>query len=126
LSTRSIGSGESEKPPLPDIDRPEVKKPEVKTEPVAKEPVSTSELSDEKVEKAKRLARTIINDIYLYNSAKLDAAIRNNNFYAVFAPELKEGKKLYDQRILPEVRLIADFYKEAIENFISARKKALS
>jgi predicted Zn finger-like uncharacterized protein len=116
----------TEKPPRPDAGRPEVKRPEVKTDIVVKEPVSASELSDEKVEKAKRLARTIINDIYLYNSAKLDESVRNNNFYAVFAPDLKEGKKLYDQRILPEVRHIADFYKEAIENFISARKKALS
>lgn len=120
------GEEKVEEPPRPDIDRAQVKKPEVKTEPVAKEPVSASGFSDEKVEKAKRLARTIINDIYLYNSAKLDAAIRNNNFYSVFAPELREGKKLYDQRILPEVRHIADFYKEAIENFISARKKAIS
>ena len=120
------GEEKAEKPPRPDADRPEVKKPEIKREPVAKEPVSASAASDEKVEKAKRLARTIINDVYLYNSAKLDESVRNNNFYAVFAPELKEGKKLYDHRILPEVRLIADFYKEAIENFISARKKALS
>lgn len=82
--------------------------------------------TDEKIEKAKRLARTIINDIYLYNSAKLDASVRNDNFYSVFAPELKEGKKLYDNRIPQEVRNISDFYKEAIENFISARKKALS
>jgi len=120
------GEEKAEKPPQPEADRPELKEPEVEGEPVAKEPVSTSGVSDEKVEKAKRLARTIINDIYLYNSAKLDASVRNDNFYAVFAPELKEGKKLYNQRILPEVRLIADFYKEAIENFISARKKALS
>lgn len=120
------GEEKAEKPPRPDVDLSAVKKPEVKTETIAKEPVSAPGLSDEKVEKAKRLARTIINDIYLYNSAKLDEAIRNDNFYAVFAPELKEGKKLYDQRILPEVRHIADFYKEAIENFISARKKALS
>jgi predicted Zn finger-like uncharacterized protein len=121
-----LGEEKLEKPPRPDAGRPEVKGPEVKGETVAKEPVSTPGVSEEKVEKAKRLARTIINDIYLYNSAKLDESVRNNNFYTVFAPDLKEGKKLYDQRILPEVRLIADFYKEAIENFISTRKKALS
>jgi predicted Zn finger-like uncharacterized protein len=121
-----LGEEKLEKLPRPDAGRPEVKGPEVKGETVAKEPVSTPGVSEEKVEKAKRLARTIINDIYLYNSAKLDESVRNNNFYTVFAPDLKEGKKLYDQRILPEVRLIADFYKEAIENFISTRKKALS
>jgi predicted Zn finger-like uncharacterized protein len=123
---RAKDGGKTEEPPRSDAAPSEVKKPEVKGEPATKGPVSPPGVSDEKVEKAKRLARTIINDIYLYNSAKLDDSIRNDNFYTVFAPELKEGKKLYDQRILPEVRLIADFYKEAIENFISTRKKALS
>ncbi len=82
--------------------------------------------TDERIERAKRLARTIINDIYLYNTAKLDDSLRKNNFYAVFAPELKEGKKLYDLRIPQEIRNIGDFYKEAIENFLSAKKKTLS
>ncbi len=93
-------------------------------ETVIKEQLQTS--TDERVEKAKRLARTVINDIYIYNAAKLDESVRNDNFYTVFASELKEGKKLYDQRVPQEVRLVTDFYKEAIESFISARKKALS
>lgn len=126
LSEARGGEEKTEKPSPPVAAPPEIMKPEFKGETTQKEPVPTSAASDEKIEKAKRLARTIINDIYLYNSAKLDESVRNNSFYDVFAPELKEGKKLYDHRILPEVRLIADFYKEAIENFISSRKKALS
>ncbi len=114
-----------EKPPMPETGGAAAKKPELREEAVVKGPVPTSPASDERVEKAKRLARTIINDIYLYNAAKLDASIRNDNFYTVFESDLREGKKLYDQRVLPEVRLIADFYKEAIDNFISSRKKAL-
>ena len=120
------GEEKAEKPPQSDADRPLVKAPETKTEAPAKAPAPGSGATDEKIEKAKRLARTIINDIYLYNSAKLDESVRNDNFYAVFAPDLKEGKKLYDQRILPEIRLLGDFYKEAVENFISTRKKTLS
>lgn len=79
--------------------------------------------SDEKIEKAKRLARTIINDIHLYNVAKVEAAIKAGDFYAVFASEVKEGKKLYDNRIPQEVRDVFDYYREAIENFIAARKR---
>lgn len=78
--------------------------------------------TDERIEKAKRLARTIINDIYLYNSAKVDSSLRNDNFYAVFANEIREGQKLYDNRIPQEIRNIHNYYKEAIENFLSARK----
>jgi len=116
----------AEKPPQPEADRVRVRAPEMKSEAPVSAPAPVSSAADEKIERAKRLARTIINDIYLYNVAKLDEAVRNDNFYAVFASELREGKKLYDQRILPEVRLMGDFYKEAVENFISTRKKALS
>jgi CheY-like chemotaxis protein len=80
---------------------------------------------DEAVERARRLARTIINDIYLYNSAKVDEAVRRGNFYTVFASEVREGKKLFDNRIPPETRSKADFYKEAFDNFLATKKKAL-
>ncbi|MDA8432300.1 MAG: hypothetical protein M0Z60_04975, partial [Nitrospiraceae bacterium] len=128
------GGGEPEKPaepPAVETGRPAppvAPKPEPAPQAVVK-PVSPPEPRGdvaEKIEKAKRLARTIINDIYLYNSAKLDDSLRNDNFYAAFSAEVKEGKKLYDLRIPQEIRDMGDFYKEAIENFISARKKTFS
>jgi predicted Zn finger-like uncharacterized protein len=82
--------------------------------------------TDEKIEKARRLARTIINDIHLYNVAKVEAAIKSGDFYAVFASEVREGKKLYDTRIPQEIRDTFDYYREAIDNFIAARQKASS
>ncbi|MBI5076026.1 MAG: zinc-ribbon domain-containing protein [Nitrospirae bacterium] len=82
--------------------------------------------TDESVEKARRLSRTIINDIYLYNSAKVDEAVRRGDFYAVFGSEVKEGFKLYESRIPQEIRAKADFYREAIDNFLVAKKKSLS
>ncbi|MGE5300989.1 MAG: zinc-ribbon domain-containing protein [Acidobacteriota bacterium] len=125
------GAKESEKPGEPaetETKQPAAPKPEPTPQPVVKvtEPPALKGDTDERIERAKRLARTIINDIYLYNTAKLDDSLRKNTFYAVFAPELKEGKKLYDLRISQEVRNIGDFYKEAIENFLSAKKKTLS
>ena len=78
-----------------------------------------------RVEKAKRLARTIINDIYLYNAAKVEESIRNDNFYTVFASEVREGKKLYDSRIPQEIRNMNDFFREAIDNFLLAKKTAI-
>lgn len=90
------------------------------------QPPETVKSSDEFTEKAKRLSRTIVNDIYLYNSSKVDEAVRRGDFYAVFAGELKEGQKLYENRIPQETRNKGDFFKEAIDNFISSRKKGLS
>lgn len=85
----------------------------------------TSAETDEMVERARRLARTIISDIYLYSKAKVDDAIRNNTFHTTFASELKEGTKLYENRVPPEIRGLGDFFNEALDNFIKKRKREL-
>ena len=79
-------------------------KPEFRQQPAPVETKPSEGKDDAAIEKARRLSRTIIDDIYLYNSAKVMDAIRNGNFYAVFAPELKEGQKLYENRIPQEIR----------------------
>ncbi len=76
-------------------------------------------------ERAKRLARAIVSDIYLYNTPKAEEAIRNNTFFSVFAAELREGQKLYDNRIPQEIRSQRDFFKETIQEFIENKKKNL-
>lgn len=83
------------------------------------------EIKDDSIERAKRLARTIISDIYLYNTTKADKAILNNTFYSDFASEIKEGLKLYESRISPEVRAKGDFFREAIDDFIEKKRKSL-
>lgn len=92
--------------------KPEIKK-ELKTE------------ADEALEKAKRLARTIIADIYLYSSTKMEEAIKKNTFYAEFASDIREGTKLYNGRVSQEVKNKGDFFREAIENFIENKKKSI-
>ena len=79
----------------------------------------------EMAERAKRLARAIVSDIYLYNTPKAEKAIKNDTFFSVFAAELREGQKLYDNRIPQEVRIQRDFFKETIEEFIKNKKKNL-
>jgi hypothetical protein len=61
----------------------------------------------------------------MYNTARVEKSIRNNNFYSDFAAEVKEGLKLYESRVTPEVQAKGDFFKEAIENFIASKKKVL-
>ena len=112
--------------PAPQI--PEPPKPEYRKKPDVKEASVPIEIgaTEEKIEKARRLSRIIINDIYLYNSAKVDESIRNDNFYAVFASEIKEGQKLYENRIPKEIRDMSNFYRETVDKFIAARKEILS
>lgn len=85
--------------------------------PLAKEP---------SVEKARRLARTILADIDLYAPEKVNKSIKNNSFESAFASELKEGKKLYEARIPEEIKNQGDFFGEAIKNFLDTKKKSLS
>lgn len=96
-------------------------KPEVKPE--IKKEIKTE--ADEAMEKAKRLARTIIADIYLYSSTKMEEAIKKNTFYTEFASDIKEGTKLYNGRVSQEVKNKGDFFREAIENFIENKKKTI-
>jgi hypothetical protein len=114
---------EEQKTPVAKRETPEVN-PEVKEPPAETKPPVKS--SDALVEKARRLSRTIVSDIYLYNSAKMMESIKNGNFYSVFAAELREGQKLYENRIPQEIRASGNYYKETIEEFIAKKKKELS
>ena len=113
--------------PSPEISgpRPGVEKPEPGQQSAPEESKTAKEEDAEATEKARRLSRTIINDIYLYNSAKVMESIKTGNFYSVFSPELKEGQKLYEKRIPSEIRNRGDYYKETIEEFIAKKKKEL-
>lgn len=101
-----------------------LEEPQPESSPSAPE-IKTTAPSD-MIEKARRLARTIISDIYLYSRAKFDEAVKNDNFFTVFDSELKEGLKLYKSRIPEEVRVTGDYFKEAIDNFIEKKKAELS
>ncbi len=86
------------------------------------QPAEASEL----VEKAKRLARTILSDIDLYSTAKVEEAVRKETFHSAFASELREGLKLYEARVSAEVRSMGDFFNEAVSNFIEKKRKEIS
>ncbi len=88
-------------------------------------PVPAGEIDINLIDKARRLARTIISDIYLYNRQRVDEAIRNNNFSAVMANELNEGIRHYETRIPEHVRAIENFFTEAVNNFLLKKKEEL-
>ena len=108
------------------LEKPRVEKPEEKEAPETKPEVTAVKPPvDDKIERAKRLSRAIISDIYLYSAAKADESIRKGTFYEDFEKEIKEGLKLYKNRISDEVREQGDYFNEAIENFIVNKKKVL-
>lgn len=103
----------------------EVSAPEKFSAPPVSAPLPPEVKADAGVERAKRLLRAIMSDIEFYSRAKLEEALRNDNFHSVFAKELKEGIKLYEYKIAPDVRSKGDFFNEGVNEFIDKKKKAL-
>jgi predicted Zn finger-like uncharacterized protein len=102
---------------------PEV--PFVAPEPAAAAPEATpapAQLSEAET-KAKRLARIIVSDIVLYNQAKVEQGVRDGKFFDLLADDIREGERLYKQRVSQEVRDNSSFLSDAF-NEVIAKKRA--
>ncbi len=67
-----------------------------------------------KPEEAKRLARTIVSDIVLYNQQKVKEGIEKDSLFDVLTDELAEGKKYYESMVEEEIRQSTNFFNEAL------------
>ena len=65
-------------------------------------------------DEAKRLARTILSDIALYNQAKVKEGIERDSLFEVLSDELAEGRKYYESMVDPAVRESTNFFNEAV------------
>jgi hypothetical protein len=67
-----------------------------------------------KLDEAKRLARTILSDILLYNQAKVKEGIEKDTLFDLLREELAEGKKYYETMVDEEIRNTTNLFNEAI------------
>ncbi len=65
-------------------------------------------------DEAKRLARTILSDIVLYNQAKVKEGIEKDSLFDVLTDELAEGKKYYETMVDEEIRNTTNYFNEAV------------
>jgi hypothetical protein len=65
-------------------------------------------------DEARRLARTILSDILLYNQAKVKEGIEKDSLFDVLTEELAEGKKYYETLVDEEIRQATNFFNEAV------------
>jgi hypothetical protein len=65
-------------------------------------------------ERARRLARTILSDIALYNREQIKSGIENDNLFDILAEELERGRKLYNSRVSPEILESTNYFNQAI------------
>ena len=69
-------------------------------------------------DEAKRLARTILSDILLYNQQKVKEGIEKDTLFEVLADELAEGKKYYESMVDEDVRQSTNFFNEAVADVL--------
>jgi hypothetical protein len=72
----------------------------------------------EDADKARRLARTIVSDIALYNREEIRRGIRDDNVFDLLAGEIERGRKLYASRVSPEVQKQRNFFDQAIVDIL--------
>ena len=67
-----------------------------------------------KPDEARRLARTILSDILLYNQAKVKEGIEKDSLFDVLTEELAEGRKYYEGMVDEEIRSSSNYFNEAV------------
>lgn len=53
--------------------------------------------------RAQQLARAIASDIQLYNKAKIEQGLKDDNFFELLGEEITEGRDLFRSRVTPEL-----------------------
>ncbi len=69
-------------------------------------------------EEAKRLARTILSDIVLYNQQKVKEGIEKDSLFELLADELAEGRKYYESMVDTDLRQDTNFFNEAVADVL--------
>ena len=117
----------SEELALQEKSRTEIRQAEVSQTQGGQEALQGSrqtELSEAQL-KARRLARIIVSDISLYSQAKVEQGVREGNFYAVLADDIREGELLYRQRVSESVRETSSYLTDAFEDLIAKKRLEL-
>jgi CheY-like chemotaxis protein len=81
-----------------------------------------SELQSIKNENAKRLARTILSDVLIYNSDLVEEGIKNNSFHGLLEDDLMEGREYFSKRFPPSTVEGKDVFSIIVEEFVIQKR----
>lgn len=70
---------------------------------------------------ARRLARAIASDLSLYNEEKILEGLQADNLYDVLSEEIKEGRELFNSRVVIDLK-DKNFYDRAIIDLLIKSK----
>lgn len=74
------------------------------------------------IKKASQLARAIASDISIYNTDKIEQALKDDNVFDVLADELDEGKSLFESRVDDDIVQGTNIFQKAIIDIIIGGK----
>jgi len=77
-------------------------------------------------DEARRLARLILSDIVIYHPDKVEAGIRDDNFFEVLKNEINEGRNYYDTRVPLRVRQDTEIFSETLQQFVRMKREEIS
>lgn len=89
-------------------------KPEPTPPPPPPKPAEPDPEEQKRHDKAKRIARVIVNDIRNYNPDKLAEGIRMGGIMKTLGKEVERGRLLYIKRVPPEITRETNYYREAL------------
>ena len=76
-------------------------------------------------DEARRLARLILGDIVIYNPGRVEAGIRDDNFFEVLKSEIAEGRNYYDSRVPLRVRQDTEIFSETLQQFVRMKREEI-
>ena len=70
--------------------------------------------------KAKAIARGIVSDIVLYNTAKIRQGIKQDNLFELLEEEIQKGRRYYNSQVAPDLAKENNFFNEALVDLLFA------
>ena len=65
-------------------------------------------------EEARRLARLLVSEIRLYNEDQVEEGRRNRDIYSRLRDEIDRSRKMFEERVSPDVRAARDYFTEEL------------
>ncbi|MEO1266788.1 MAG: hypothetical protein AAFX99_01750 [Myxococcota bacterium] len=72
------------------------------------------------VKKAGQLARAIASDIAVYNTSKIEQALKDDNVFEILGDEIEEGRSLFHTRVSEEITANTNIFEKALIDIIIA------
>lgn len=71
---------------------------------------------------ARKLARAIASDISIYNTAKIEQGLKEDNLFDQLGDEIEEGRSLFQNRVTDEIYNNTNVFEKALIDILVASR----